>query len=399
MEAKKIILERIEAARAKLTDVAETIWNFSETGGHEFRSSALLMDELEKNGFTVDRGLTGKNPDTDETCAMPTAFKATYGSGEPVVGVMLEYDALPNGHSCGHNLIAAAGLGAAMGLSAATGSNGTIAVFGTPAEEGGAPGKTEMLRAGYFDELDAVMMAHPSDRWNTKSRFLSIYQPKNGGITYHGRAAHASSEPERGRSALDAVLMFCHGIEFLREHTKDGSRMHYVIVNGGDAPNIVPDFAKINIYIRSENRSELDYMKRRVSEIAAGAAMMADVSHDLEWDTPWHSPVSVPSFYELAEQCAHELDVSKDEFLDYDSFGSTDAGNVGLRVPLVHLDFKIAQLGTNWHSTDSAAASKSNEGMEAMITAAKIMALSLHSIMSDGKLLRKIKSEFERNKK
>ncbi|MDR1019470.1 MAG: amidohydrolase [Synergistaceae bacterium] len=388
--------DQIDSLRDRLAEIACEIWDYAEAGGEEFKSSALLMDEFSKRGFAVERGLTGKSPDSGEECDMPTAFRAAFGNGgNPRVGVMLEYDALPNGHSCGHNLIAAAGLGAALALGTALEElPGEVVAIGTPAEEGGAPGKVEILHAGHFDGLDAVMMAHPSDRWNAESRFLSIVHPKNGGIIYRGRAAHASSEPERGRSALDAVLLFCNGVEFFREHVKDGSRMHYSIVNGGDAPNIVPDFAKVNIFVRSEDTNELNYMKKRVTDIASAAALMADVSCELEWDFPWYSPVKVPSFYSLARKSAESAGVGAGNFIDYDSFGSTDAGNVGLMFPLVHLDFKIAPLGTNWHSKESAEASRSQEGIEGMITAAKTIALTLYSLMTQPDLMRRIKDEF-----
>jgi amidohydrolase len=393
------MLDRIDALRNRLYEIAGAIWDYAETGGKEFKSSALLADEFEKNGFATKRGLIGKSSDGGGMCDMPTAFKAEYGSGGASVGIMLEYDALPNGHSCGHNLIAAAGLGAALALhSAADEIPGKITAIGTPAEEGGAPGKTEILHAGHFAGLDAVMMAHPSDRWNADSRFLSVVQPKNGGIIFRGRAAHASAEPERGRSALDAALMFCNGIEFLREHVKDGSRMHYSIVSGGDAPNIVPDFAKVNIFVRSGDSAYLDYMKKRVTDIAGAAAVMADASCELEWDSPWYSPVKVPSFYALAKESAVAAGAGACDFADYDSFGSTDAGNVGLALPMVHLDFKIAPIGTNWHSEESAEASRSREGMEGMITAAKTIALSLYRLMTEPDLLRKIKDEFASGK-
>jgi amidohydrolase len=390
------ITRGVDSLRDMLSETALKIWEFAEVGGDEFRSSSLLADRLEENGFAVELGLTGKFPDLGEECDMPTAFKAVRGKGNgPSVGIMLEYDALPNGHSCGHNLISSAGLGAAVSLGRALGENeGRLVVIGTPAEEGGAPGKTELLSRGHFDGLDFVMMAHPSDRWNAKSRFLSITHPKNGGIVYRGAAAHASSEPERGRSALDAVLMFCQGVEFLREHVRDGSRIHYSIVSGGDAPNIVPDFAKVNIFVRSDNSAELERIKKRVTDIAGAAAVMADVSCEFEWDYPWFSPVEVPSFYSLAEECASVAGVNPGEFIDYDSFGSTDAGNVGRVFPLVHLDFKIAPLGTNWHSEDSARAAKSPEGLDGMILAAKTLALSLGRLVTNPGLARRIKDEF-----
>ncbi|MDR1510384.1 MAG: amidohydrolase [Synergistaceae bacterium] len=386
----------VDLLRDMLSETALKIWEFAETGGNEFKSSSLLTDRLEENGFAVERGLAGKFPDNGELCDMPTAFRAVFGEGGGTsVGIMLEYDALPNGHSCGHNLISAAGLGAALALKQVIcGTGGRLVALGTPAEEGGAPGKIELLHAGHFDGLDAVMMAHPSDRWNAKSRFLSIVHPKNGGIVYRGAAAHASSEPERGRSALDAVLMFCQGVEFLREHVRDGTRMHYSIVDGGSAPNIVPDFAKVNIFVRSDDTADLERIKHRVTDIAGAAAVMADVSCELEWDYPWFSPVEVPSFYSLAEECASAVGVNPEDFEDYDSFGSTDAGSVGRIFPLVHLDFKIAPLGTNWHSDDSARAARSREGLDGMIMAAKTLALSLGRLMTDPETTRRIKEEF-----
>ncbi|MDR3331893.1 MAG: amidohydrolase [Synergistaceae bacterium] len=395
------IIGLIDSERARLDEISREIWDFAEIGGKEFKSSALLMDELERRGFSVKRGLAGKFPDTGEACGMPTAFKAEYGTGDgPAVGLMLEYDALPNGHSCGHNLIATAGLGAAVALRTILDElHGRVVAMGTPAEEGGAPGKTEILHAGHFDGLDAVIMAHPSDRWNADSRFLSIVEPKNGGIVFRGQAAHASGEPERGRSALDGVLVFCNGIEFLREHILDGGRLHYTITSGGEAPNIVPDFAKVNIFVRSEYPAEMERMRKRVTDIAKGAALITDTTYELEWAFPWHAPVKAPAFYALVRECAGAAGVSGDEFLDYNSFGSTDAGNVGLEFPLVHLDFKIAPLGTNWHSVESREASRSKEGTDGMIKAAKTMALSLHRLITEPALLKKIKDDFDAGKK
>ncbi|MDR1966640.1 MAG: amidohydrolase [Synergistaceae bacterium] len=390
------ILESVDEQRGRMKEIADKIWELAELGGKEFESSAMLMDELERGGFAVERGLVGKSPGTGAACDMPTAFKATLGDdGGPSVGIMLEYDALPNGHSCGHNLIAAAGLSAALALRSVFDKiPGRLVVMGTPAEEGGAPGKTEILHAGHFGNLDAVIMAHPSDRWNTGSRFLSIVQPKGGGIVFRGAPSHASSEPERGRSALDAVLVFCNGIEFLREHVRDGSRLHYVITNGGEAPNIVPDFASVNIYVRSEYPDELERIKKRVDDIIRGASLITDTTYEYEWDFPWYSPIKAPAFYALVEECAGIAGVARDEFIDYDSFGSTDAGNVGLEFPLVHLDFRIAPLGTNWHSGDSAEASRSEEGVCGMIKASKAMALSLYRIVADPGVREKIKKDF-----
>ncbi|MDP4109878.1 MAG: amidohydrolase, partial [Bacillota bacterium] len=297
------MLKTIDSNKAGIIDISKKIWNLKELSSQEFKSSALLEDALEKQGFKVKRGLTGADPVSGKKCDVPTGFTATYENvkGGPTIGIMLEYDALPNGHSCGHNLISSSGYAAALGLKEAFKTTpGKLIVFGTPAEEFGGPGKTQMLAGGNFDGVDVVFETHGSDRWNMESQFMGIVGPKGDILTFKGVASHASASPEKGKSALDAAMLFGMGIEFLREHILDGSRIHYCIMEGGKAPNIVPEETKMNIYVRSMDSGYLKYLQSRIDDIAKGAALMTGTSVEYTWDFPWLAPTPVPTLYDFA---------------------------------------------------------------------------------------------------
>lgn len=218
------------------------------------------MNELEREGFEVERGLTGRHPKFDQEIDMPTAFKAVFRGKEdgPVVGVLLEYDALPNGHACGHNLISSAGFAAALGLKEAFQEKGTVIVYGTPAEELEGS-KHYILEGGYMDEVDLMLASHYGSDWGSEVTGKAIVWPTHDNwVTFKGRASHASSSPEKGRSALDAVILTTMGLEFLREHMPETNRIHYIISKGGTAANSVPDLATLNVELRTNDSAELN---------------------------------------------------------------------------------------------------------------------------------------------
>ncbi len=260
-----------------------------EVGYKETKSSALLRDELKAAGFRIDEGVAG----------MPTGFVATWGSGKPVIGIMGEFDALPGlsqetvpeqkarvsgapGHGCGHNLLGVASLAAALAVKAQLESRklpGTIRYYGTPAEEGGN-GKVYMVRAGLFSDADVVLHWHPNDRnIALRGSTLAVISAK---FRFKGIAAHAASAPDRGRSALDAVMVMTHAVDLLREHIPQESRLHYIITKGGVAPNIVPESAEIYMYARHPKITVLDGIWERILKTAEAGALATGTTMEME---------------------------------------------------------------------------------------------------------------------
>ena len=282
------VIRTIEVQHAHFAEVAKQIWGFAEVGFKETRSSALLQQELRGAGFAVESGVAG----------MPTAFVATYGSGRPVIGLFAEFDALPGlaqdavptrkpvegdaGHGCGHNLLGTAAVDAAVALKAwlaAHPRSGTIRLYGTPAEEGGS-GKVYLVRDGFFKDVDVVIGWHPGDE-NSATSAPSLANI-SGKFRFHGVSAHAAAAPDKGRSALDAVEAMDNMVNMLREHVPQETRIHYVITNGGRAPNVVPDFAEVYYYVRSPDNKVLLDVWDRVAKAAQGAALGTGTTMELE---------------------------------------------------------------------------------------------------------------------
>ncbi len=268
--AKQAAIQSVERHRPELIELSDRIWAYAEIALEEHRSSKALADYAEQQGFRVERGIAG----------MPTAFLASFGSGRPVIGIMGEYDALPGlsqkaqpsklplvegaaGHGCGHNMFGAASLGAAIAIKEqiqAGKLDGTIRFYGTPAEED-IGGKTYMARDGVFDDVDVMLAWHPGDE--TKADMDSSQAMVDLAIEFRGRAAHAANDPWNGRSALDALELFTHGVNLMREHIKPSSRLHYTIVDGGDVPNVIPEYAKVSLWARDWQRAEVESLLAR----------------------------------------------------------------------------------------------------------------------------------------
>ena len=272
--------EFIAGRSARDAEIAKSIWNWAEVGYQETKSSALLQQELTKAGFKVEAGVAG----------IPTAFVATAGSGEPVIGLLAEFDALPginqdavaerapiagknSGHACGHHLFGAASVSAGIAIAdwlKRSGTPGTIRVYGTPAEEGGS-GKVYMVRAGLFNDVDAVLHWHPSDvNFGGIDKALAN---KSAKFRFRGISAHASGAPDKGRSALDGVEAMNVMANMMREHIPSDSRMHYVITSGGSAPNVVPDFAEVYYYVRHMDATTVESIFDRLVKVSEGAAL------------------------------------------------------------------------------------------------------------------------------
>lgn len=393
----------IEQMKDTLCHVGQTIYALNEVSTKEFKSSAFLSDKLKAEGFDVTLGLTGIDPYDNTPCPMPTAFKATYEKipGGPTLCVMLEYDALAMGHACGHNLISSSCYGAAMGIKAALDQvPGKLVVYGTPAEETGGPGKTAMVHGGFFDDVDVALITHPGDRWYTASQVMAIAWPRNEAIVFKGIASHAAANPDAGRSALKAAMLFCTAIDMMREHVTDDTRMHYIISNGGEAPNIVPEEAAVNIFVRCMDSAYLYELLHRIDKIAQGVAMATETTVSYTWDAPWFAGVPVPTLYDLVRDAAFDVGVPPALFMPYPGmYGSSDFGCVAYAVPTMNLDFPIGPLGMPGHSTAFLEAANSTEGHQEALTAAKAVAVAGCRLLQQPELIKAIKNEFHANKR
>ena len=430
--AKRQAMGWIDTNADVLKRTNQEIWSYAEIGLQEMRSSKELMDLLRANGFTVDQGVAG----------MPTAFVASYGSGHPIIGILAEYDALPglsqqavperkprdgidSGHACGHSIFGTASTGAALAVKQAIQSGaiqGTIRLYGTPAEETGI-GKTYMVRAGLFKDCDAVLTWHASDL--TDSSYS--YSKAMVSVKFHfsGLASHASASPHEGRSALDAVELMDSGVNFMREHVKEDARIHYVITNGGGQPNVVPPEAEVWYYVRANKHADVERYFEWVQQIAQGAAMMTRTrlaSVRVETDQHEVLPnrtlaeaiqrnlelVGAPRFTEeeqaFARRTQQPLDRAFDRALSEiieplearpsQGVASTDVGEVSWVVPVGQLNVAAYTFGAPGHSWQIAACTGMSIGEKGMLVAAKTLAATAVELFESPALVDKARADF-----
>ncbi len=424
----------VRARQARTWEIARQLWRYAELGYREERSAALLQEELRRAGFAVEAGVAG----------LPTAFVASAGGGRPVVVILAEYDALPGlsqaasprreplldsgpGHACGHNLFGAGSVSAAIAVRSwleESGLSGTLRLYGTPAEEGGS-GKVYMVRAGLFDDVDAVLHWHPSDR-NDASPFATLAN-KSAKFRFHGEAAHAASAPERGRSALDGVEAMNHMVNLLREHVPESSRIHYVITEGGSAPNVVPERAEVFYYVRHPDPELLDHIWTRVDAAARGAALGTGTRVESEIIHGNHSilpnetlarrvdahlrRVGGPRWGEAERRFAAELRASlpadapppgsEAEIRPYAPElwkASSDVGDVSWVVPTAGLRVATWVPGTAAHSWQAVAASGSPVGDAGVRIAAQVLALTARDLLRDPEIVARAREELERRR-
>lgn len=428
-KTKQEVISSIERQRPELIRLSDQVWAFAETALRETKSSKVLADYAEQQGFKVERGVAG----------MPTAFVASYGSGKPVIGILGEFDALPGlsqkaqttkeplqpgaaGHACGHNLFGAASLGAATALKELIAEGrikGTIKYFGTPAEES-VGGKIYMARDGHFKDVDVVLAWHPADE--TRVDVVSTQALIDFIIEFHGKAAHAAFDPWNGRSAVDALELCTHGINLLREHVKPSVRMHYTIQSGGDVPNVVPEYAKLWCWVRDWSRTGVDEVFKRVQDIAAGAALMAGVEAKVTVQggdyemlvnfagarLMYENLVALgPIQYTQEEQDfakAIQRATGKPEMgLDGTPHplegqiaegGSTDVGDISWNVPTLHVSVTTAPVDTPWHSWPVVACGGMSIGHKGLIHAAKVLAMTAVDLFENAAARETIRSEF-----
>jgi aminobenzoyl-glutamate utilization protein B len=438
--AQKAAVDAVERHRETILDANRQIWEFAEVGLEEHKSAALLTSALKEHGFRVKTGLAD----------MPTAFVAEFGSGRPVIGILAEYDALPGlsqkvvpyrepltedapGHGCGHSGLGSGALGAALAVKDAMEAHnlpGTIRLYGTPAEET-VIGKVYMTLAGVFDDLDVCLHWHPSTEnqpWAGSSK--AVISAK---FTFDGTAAHASGSPESGRSALDAVELMNVGVNYMREHVKEDARMHYVVTDGGGAPNVVPPQATVWYFVRADSHEDVERYFDWVRDIAEGAAKMTRTKMTLAIDTDAHEiientplaelihenlvAVGPPKFSEedkafarrmqqpLIEQFGSKFPEAINEDVESlsssrePSKGSTDVGDISWRVPTGGLRTACFAAGSPGHSWQNVACIGSPIGEKGILYGAEVLATAAVELLQSPDKVAAARADFEKRMK
>jgi len=373
-EYKAALRSRVEESADTVLAVSHRLHADPELGWHEVRSAELLAAQLEALDFTVERGVAG----------LPTAFVATRGNSANVVGLIAEYDALPGlGHACGHNIIAAATIGAAAALAGDVDALGiTLKVIGTPAEEGGG-GKVLMLDAGVFDDLDLALMIHPGpvDSVMARPRAVAHFD-----IHYSGKAAHAGAYPHLGRNAADAFTVAQVAIGLLRQQLPDSVRVHGIVTEAGTAPNAIPDSATGSWYVRASTLEELDDVFARVSACFAAGALATGCEWAIRETSPRYAEFrNDPELVEIftANAAALGRDMDPGELLPGGmNTASTDLGNVSQRVRAIHPYLGIDSLPAVNHQAEFAAASVTAAADRAVLDGATLLAQTIADAVS-----------------
>jgi aminobenzoyl-glutamate utilization protein B len=432
---KQNVIEYVDNNYEDLTALSDKIWSFEEIAFQETKSAAALMDHAKKVGFQVKSGIGD----------MPTAFIAEYGSGQPVIGILGEFDALPGlsqktvptkdplnegmaGHGCGHNLFGVASLAAATAVKELIEDGklkGTVRFYGTPAEEKYF-GKLWMIRAGAFDDVDVVLDWHPGGETKTavqKGLALVDFQ-----VEFFGQAAHASGDPWNGRSASDALELYTNGINYFREHIKPTVRIHYHIQDAGKVVNVVPDYAKIWTRVRDTRRDGMEEVWKHVEEIARGASIMTKTEYKIALISGVHEILvnrtgseKMQANLEFLGPIAYtdaEHDFAKgiqkatgkeevgiesiiapmEETQEHPMGGSTDVGDVSWVVPVVRMSATTAPKGTPWHSWAVVACGGMSIGHKGMAYAAKALSMTMIDLFESEELIMDIKKEFKEKK-
>lgn len=424
------VLKKLDSKSEVYGGIAQNIWELAEMGYQEEKSSALLQETLSAEGFTIKKGVAG----------IPTAFIAEYGSGAPVIAIMGEYDALPGlsqeavpekksagkaaGHACGHHLFGTASTAAAIATKdwmIASKTSGTIRFYGTPAEEGGS-GKVYMVREGLFNDVDIALHWHPSSQ-NAASAGAALAN-KSAKFRFYGVSSHAAAAPQMGRSALDGVEAMNSMVNMMREHVIQEARIHYVITDGGKAPNVVPNFAEVYYYARHNTRDVVIDIFDRIVKAAEGAALGTGTTMDYEMIGGTHellpnltlqkimhdnlSKVGGLTYSAEEKAFADKIAVSlgqKEADLataknvqpyktEARAFGSTDVGDVSFTVPTVGMGAATWVPGTPAHSWQAVAAGGTSIGKKGMMVAAKTLTLTAIDLFKNKDLVAKAKAEF-----
>jgi aminobenzoyl-glutamate utilization protein B len=425
----------VDEGAANWKQVSKQIWEYAELGYHETKSSTLLQVQLKTAGFNLQPGVA------DE----PTAFIASYGTGKPVIAILGEFDALPglsqqtvpdrapvvanaSGHGCGHNLLGSGAALAAVAVMKYMQANqiaGTLRYYGTPAEEGGS-GKVYMVRDGLFKDVDIVLHWHPADHNSVNNG--GMLAADSAKFTFHGIAAHAAMAPDRGRSALDAVMLMGNGIEFMREHVPSNTRIHYIISKGGVAPNVVPDLAQMDMMARNPSNTTLNGIWDRILKIAQGAALMTGTTYEVtdigsDANIIGNDALATVAQKNLEEVGGFTLDNSQKQFalnlqksLGTDTIpsldetriieplrpidlnapsASTDVGDVSWNVPTIGFNTATFVPGVAAHTWQATASAGMSIGQDGMIIASKAIALTAIDLFNGPELVKAAKVDFD----
>ncbi|NBC22750.1 MAG: amidohydrolase [Gammaproteobacteria bacterium] len=379
------IIDRIDALSGNLLEVSHAIHARPELAFQERFACELLCDTVARFGIEPRHGVY----------SLETAFEADFRGGDgPTVAVLAEYDALPGiGHACGHNLIATSALGAVLGLHAVQERlPGAVRLLGTPAEEKGG-GKELMARAGAFDAVDAALMIHPAGVNLTAMPCICVAEV---GVVYHGRSAHASAMPHKGINALDGLLLAYQAISNLRQHIRDRERIHGIITEGGQAPNIVPDRAAGEFYVRAANEKDLAALKPRVQACFEAGARGSGCEVEVTWANVDYLDLNTNA--PLAATFQRHGEALGREFLPAEALGgagSTDMGNVSYRVPSIHPMLACAPANVVIHNPEFAKWAGSEQGDLAALDGAKALALTAAEFLLDGSLRQETRRAFE----
>ncbi|MFP6869328.1 MAG: M20 family metallopeptidase [Nitrospinota bacterium] len=386
-QVKSAVCGNIDKAAPALWAISLDMHRHPETAFQEKRASAAIAQFLEDRGFRVERGVAN----------LPTAFRAkrsAKGRNKPAVSFMAEYDALPRlGHACGHNVIAMASAGAGAALAGTLEPDkGGIQVLGTPAEEGGG-GKVIMAKNGLFHRLDANMMMHPSAETRTDVNFLALAELR---FRFFGKASHASVAPEKGINALDGVLATFNAISALRQHLPPGDRVHGIITEGGEAPNIVPEKASAWFYVRSLTTEGLENLVRRVSDCARGAARSAGARLRVERNPIGYAPMRVnTALASLFRKNLESLGVFEPDPLPPLAMGSSDVGNASQEAPTIHPEIQMVPPEVSAHTHAFAEAAGGAKGRKTLVLGAKALAMTGVDILLDKEARARVRSEFQ----
>jgi len=383
-ELKRKVKDSVESQKQQLIQLSLNIHDNPELGFKEEKASAWLASYLEDNGFHVERGIAG----------LPTAFRATYGQGRPRIALLAEYDALPKiGHGCGHNIIGVSATGAAVASKSVIDKlGGSIVVMGTPGEESFG-GKIDMVKAGAFKEIDVAMLVHPEVRNMPTEEALACSSLE---VEFFGRPAHAASQPHKGINALDAMILAFTSINSLRQHIRGDARIHGIITDGGEAPNIVPAHSAAVFLVRALDNDYLAELKDKVLNCFAGASIASGARLEYRWRDRTYAPLtSNMTLAELFKQNLESLGRQVETCDPRLGLGSTDMGNVSQVVPSIHPTIAIAPREVLIHTPEFAAATVSEAGHSGLLDAAKALAMTVADILQPG-TTDKIRQDFHR---
>jgi amidohydrolase len=378
------VRDSIETQREQLIQLSLNIHDNPELGFKEEKAATWLTGYLEDSGFHIERGIAG----------LATAFRASYGQERPRIALLAEYDALPKiGHGCGHNIIGVSAVGAGVASKRLIDSlGGSVAVMGTPGEENYG-GKIDMVKGGAFKEVDVAMIVHPDTRNMPTEDALACISLE---VEFFGRPAHAAGEPHKAINALDAMILAFTSINALRQHIRRDARIHGIITDGGEAPNIIPGHSAGVFSVRALDNDYLSELKNRVLNCFAGASVASGTRLEYRWRDRTYAPMK--SNMILSGLFKHNLESLGRAVEDFDprsGLGSTDMGNVSQVVPSIHPTIAIAPREVLIHTPEFAAATISEAGHSALLDAAKAMAMTVADILQPGTIDR-IRQEFDR---